>query len=283
MQPGEEVDLSGALTIRRSLERDRVIASGPPARRPLARRVGATRAGGVHRASWSAGWAVRRSEATSPPPRSATRLGKPLSVVRGYALPAWTPPDRTVLCSSYSGDTEETLACYAAAEALGANRVVATTGGALAESARRDGVPVIGLPAGLQPRAAVGYMFTVAAEAAALCAGAGTRSAPRSTPPLRTSRRPARRARRARRPRSRERSTARCRWSTAATSRRPVAYRWKTQINENAKLPAFSHELPEVDHNEIAGWEGAGDGARLSCVIAHRPRPAPARAASDSS
>jgi glucose/mannose-6-phosphate isomerase len=36
-----------------------------------------------------------------------------------------------------------------------------------------------------------------------------------------------------------------------------VAYRWKTQINENAKLPAFASELPELDHNEILGWAGA--------------------------
>ena len=34
----------------------------------------------------------------------------------------------------------------------------------------------------------------------------------------------------------------------------PVARRWKTQINENAKVPAFFSELPEADHNEICGW-----------------------------
>ena len=100
------------------------------------------------------------------------RLSQPLDVVRGYGVPPWTPPDRVIFCSSYSGNTEETLACYAAAEAVGAQRIVATTGGAIAESARRDGVPVIGMPAGLQPRAAVGYTFAIAAEVAALV-GAG--------------------------------------------------------------------------------------------------------------
>ena len=44
----------------------------------------------------------------------------------------------------------------------------------------------------------------------------------------------------------------------------PVAYRWKTQINENAKLPAFAHELPEADHNEIVGWEARRRARRLS-------------------
>ena len=94
------------------------------------------------------------------------RLARPLITVRGYGLPSWSPARAAVLCSSYSGETEETLACFDAAEALGAQRVVATTGGKLAEAARAAGVPVVGLPSGMQPRAAVGYMFAVAAELA---------------------------------------------------------------------------------------------------------------------
>ena len=60
---------------------------------------------------------------------------------------------RLVLCASYSGNTEETLACFEAAGAAGAGRVALTTGGRLAELARAEGVPVIGVPAGMQPRA----------------------------------------------------------------------------------------------------------------------------------
>ena len=87
-----------------------------------------------------------------------------MSTVRGYQLPSWTMPSSVVLCASYSGNTEETLACYEAAGALGAMRVAVTTGGRLAEAAREDGVPVIPLPAGLQPRAAVAYMIGVGAR-----------------------------------------------------------------------------------------------------------------------
>ena len=47
----------------------------------------------------------------------------------------------------------------------------------------------------------------------------------------------------------------------------PLAYRWKTQINENAKLPAFWGELPELDHNEIAGWGGAAGLAPFSAIF----------------
>ena len=96
------------------------------------------------------------------------RLTRPLVAVRGYELPSWATPEWTVLCSSYSGQTEETLACFEAAEALGARRIVASTGGALVDRAREAGVPVVGLPGIFQPRAAVAYMFVVAAEVAAL-------------------------------------------------------------------------------------------------------------------
>ena len=65
--------------------------------------------------------------------------------------------------------TEETLACFEAAGAAGAQRVALTTGGALAERAREEGVPVIGVPSGMQPRAAVVYMTVGALECAARC------------------------------------------------------------------------------------------------------------------
>jgi glucose/mannose-6-phosphate isomerase len=47
----------------------------------------------------------------------------------------------------------------------------------------------------------------------------------------------------------------------------PVAYRWKTQLNENAKVPAFASELPELDHNEVVGWQGAADHGRFSAIF----------------
>jgi glucose/mannose-6-phosphate isomerase len=186
-----------------------------------------------------------------------SRLVAPMTVVRGYELPASLLGDRAVLCSSYSGNTEETLACYEAAEALGAERITATTGGRLAELARADGVPVIGLPAGLQPRAAVGYTFTVAAEVAAIV---GVADAIRTEIDSAAARLEA--ARDAVTERASEIADALggaipCIYGADLTA--PVAYRWKCQLNENAKLPAFSHELPEADHNEIVGWESGAD------------------------
>ncbi len=183
------------------------------------------------------------------------RLTKPMLVSRGYELPAWAPAGSAVLCSSYSGNTEETLACYAAAEALGAQRLVATTGGELAEAARADSVPVIGLPAGLQPRAAVGYMFCVAAELAAL-----SLAAPRLHTEIDAAASHLGEAFGAAETRARDLAgqigdTPLIVYGSDLTA--SVAYRWKCQINENAKLPAFSSVLPEADHNEIEGWSGS--------------------------
>ncbi len=170
-----------------------------------------------------------------------------------------------MLCSSYSGNTEETIACYEAAEALGAPRIVATTGGQLADSARRDGVPVIGLPAGLQPRAAVGYTFTVAAEVAALVGAApGIRTEiDSSAAHLREAGN--RLAELAAELAERLEGSFPVIYGADLTT--PVAVRWKTQINENAKLPAFASALPEADHNEIVGWGGARESGRLSAVF----------------
>jgi glucose/mannose-6-phosphate isomerase len=193
-----------------------------------------------------------------------SRHGKPLDVVRGYGVPAWTPPDRAILCSSYSGNTEETIACYAAAEAVGAQRIVATTGGAIGDAARSDGVPVIGMPAGLQPRAAVGYTFAIAAEVAALVgAGPAIRTEIDSSASHLESARESLLALAAD-VAGRIHGSVPLLYGCGLTT--PVAYRWKCQVNENAKLPAFDHSIPELDHNEIVGWTGAEAGA-FSAVL----------------
>ncbi|HEV2075880.1 MAG TPA: bifunctional phosphoglucose/phosphomannose isomerase, partial [Thermoleophilaceae bacterium] len=185
----------------------------------------------------------------------------------------WTGPDTLVLCSSYSGDTEETLACWEAARTIGAPRVALTTGGALAEAARSDGAPVIGVPAGLQPRAAVAYMTVGALECAALCgaapslrseieasrdlldelAGEWGPEGPEESEPKEVARR--------------LRGAVAVVYGAGATA--PVARRWKTQLNENAKVPAFFSEVPEANHNEVAGLDGGAELAPLHPILLH--------------
>ncbi len=190
---------------------------------------------------------------------------------RAYGLPPWTTPDTTVLIASYSGNTEEALACYESAGALDAHRVVVTTGGRLAEAAREDRVPVIPLPGGFQPRAAVGYMIVAALEVAALC-GAG----PRLTSEIDVAAHHTEQLVEEWGPDAPEDSLAKelarglhgtATQIAGAGLTVPIAYRWKTQFNENAKVPAFAAELPELDHNEIVGWAGAPEIGRFSAVF----------------
>jgi glucose/mannose-6-phosphate isomerase len=202
---------------------------------------------------------------------AAAAIGKralrPLRTVRGYGIEPWVGPDHLVLCASYSGDTEETLSCFDAAGAAGAPRVALTTGGSLAERAREAGVPVIGIPSGMKPRAAVVYMTVAALELAASCGAA---------PPLRS-----------------EIEGARGVLDAVAAGDEPVrvagqlagtipvvhgaeltaapARRWKGQLNENAKMPAFVSVLPEANHNEIEGWTEALEQAPFSAVFLEEP------------
>jgi glucose/mannose-6-phosphate isomerase len=183
------------------------------------------------------------------------RLTRPLATVRGYELPSWATPEWTVLCSSYSGNTEETLACFEAAEVLGARRIVVSTGGALVEGAREAGVPVVGLPGIFQPRAAVAYMFTAVAEIAAL-AGAALRVYTEIDAAAAFLEREAEALQaRAAEIAAQLEGTYPVVYGADLTA--PVARRWKCQVNENAKLSAFFSELPEADHNELCGWDAA--------------------------
>ena len=192
-------------------------------------------------------------------------LGLPMLIFRDYELPPWTAPDRAILCSSYSGNTEETLACFAAAEAIGAIRYVATTGGALAEAARSSSVPVVGFPGGLQPRHAVGYGFTVASEIAALIGAAPAMRTEIDTAAAFLDDRREALVERAGKIAERIAGSVPTIYGCDLTV--PVAYRWKTQINENAKQHAFDHQLPELDHNELVGWAENGDLPQFSAVV----------------
>jgi len=203
------------------------------------------------------------------------RATRTITTVRGYALDAWIPPDSLVLCASYSGNTEEALACFEAAGAAGTGRVALTTGGKLAELAREESVPVIGVPAGMQPRAAVLYMIVATLECASLCGAAPGVHAEIDTatalleqlvedwgPDAPDDSEP--------------KAIARALQGTipvvhGAGPTTAPARRWKTQINENAAAAAFWSDLPEANHNEICGWPRGRALAPLSAVFLEDP------------
>lgn len=201
-------------------------------------------------------------------------LQVPMAVNRDYSIPGYVGSRSLVIASSYSGGTEETLAAHELASQRGARVLAITTGGELAQRAEAAGQPVVRIPGGLQPRAAVGYalfpllialsrlgLFTepqsAIDEAIAVLAAQRDRFQ-RAVPAARN---PAK--------------------SLAAElmGRAPlvlggggwkgvVAYRWKCQFNENAKSLAFSNQFPELNHNETCGWEAPeGLTSRVAAIL----------------
>jgi glucose/mannose-6-phosphate isomerase len=183
----------------------------------------------------------------------------PMIVHQGYGLPPWAADGgASVLAVSYSGNTEEVLS--GVDQAISANLDVAAvaSGGRLAEVAGERGLPYIEVPGGLQPRAGVGYQ--TAAVTAMLGAGghipdadAALVEAAAVVDLLLDG--------------GRGGAVELGRDLAAGLDDRTAviygglgvgstaAYRWKTQINENAKVPAFSGVVPEMNHNELEGWQ----------------------------
>ena len=188
-------------------------------------------------------------------------LTVPSVVVRGYELPAWVGPSTLVVAVSYSGNTEETLACIETALARGCTPLCIASGGRLAALAAERRLPLITVPPGLQPRAALGYlsMPLLAAlerlelipavekdveEAAAVVRETAALYAPTEDDDCNLAKDLA------------HRLYGLVPLVYGAGLSAPAARRWKTQLNENAKTSAFWAELPELDHNEIEAWGG---------------------------
>ena len=187
----------------------------------------------------------------------------PITRVRGFGVPSWAGPSTLVVCSSYSGDTAETLACADQAHGQGASLLCVGMGGALEQRARAWGVPFAQVPGGLHPRAALGYLFGAMAGAFAACGLSRAGIAGECAQGVAAVDRDAAAALGARLA-----TTIPLIYGSGPMA--AVAYRWKTQLNENAKMHAFSHAFPELDHNEIVAWEGAPSGTFAAVLLRDR-------------
>lgn len=201
----------------------------------------------------------------------AERAPFPVVVVRGYGIPAWVGRDTLVVASSYSGQTEETLTAFEAARRRGARALVVTSGGELGACARREGHPWIRVPAGFPPRAALAFLLIplvvlldglgaalggeqVREEAVAVLRALGAELVP-ETPVAGNPAKALALELAGRVP---------VVYGTDATG--PVAYRWRTQFEENAKVLALSGVLPEMTHNAVEAW-GGGAGTAWAVVF----------------
>ncbi len=185
------------------------------------------------------------------------RLKVPLIVHRDYDLPGWAAEETLVIAASHSGETVETLRAASEARERGLRLFVISTGGELGRQAEAAGTPFLRYEAPGQPRAAIGFGVGLMHE---LLTRAGLIVEPdslgpavealeallqRNAPDIETSANPAKQLA----------------WSTfgripviyGAGPMAPVAHRWKTQINENAKAWAAFEAMPEANHNAIEG------------------------------
>lgn len=197
----------------------------------------------------------------------APQLPVPVSVVKGYECPAWVGDGTLVFAISASGGTEETIQAASDAAVSGARTVVVTGGGELGHLGDSWGAPVIAVPTDIpQPRAALAAMAMpplVVLEEIGLWRG-GSYWLGAAIDQLK-----------------RRRDTLAVAGDTSAAAgvaRRigrtiplvhgggavgaAAAMRWKTQVNENAKAPAFWSAQPELCHNEVCGWGQHGDVTR---------------------
>jgi len=197
-------------------------------------------------------------------------MAVPVTVVKSYTLPAFVGEGTLVFAISCSGNTEETIETAADAAVAGARVVAVTSGGKLARLASSWGAPVIRVPDTIpQPRVGLGAMAIpplVVLEQIGLFPGAA------QWIDMAVEQLKARRDELAG-PKSEAAEVARRIGRTiplvhsSGALGAAAAQRWKTQINENVKAPAFWSVQPELCHNEVQGWGQHGDVTRQVMTV----------------
>lgn len=211
---------------------------------------------------------------------ASDKISVPIEVQRGYSLPAYANKNTLVLVASYSGETEESLSAFLDANKKCCKIVCISSGGSLLEFAEKMSLPYIRIPKGIPPRAALPYLFTPLpiilektglvsnvtaeiAEAVEVLKGVSNENSPEK--PVKAN------------------------FSKALASKingtiptvygfgfyRAVAQRFKQQFNENSKVPSKWESFPELNHNEIVGWERAQELAKHFSIILIRDKDEP--------
>lgn len=179
----------------------------------------------------------------------------PFVVVRDYELPAYIDKDTLFIAISYSGNTEETLSCFEKAREV-CTTLAVTSGGALASRVKH----AIIIPGGMQPRAAIAYLLIPLARTlldAGILTGIDLEEAHHVAMGVRT-----RFGDLARNIAEELKGVPMIYGHGVLAS---IARRWRQQLNENAKMPAFSFAVPECNHNELEAWEG--DMGEVTCIF----------------
>jgi glucose/mannose-6-phosphate isomerase len=200
------------------------------------------------------------------------QLTIPIEVSREYSLPKYADQKTLAIINSYSGDTEETLSSFLDALKRKCMIFCISSGGALIKYAKKHKVPFLQVPGGIPPRAALPYMLVpllVLLEKVGLVKGV-FEELDESIPLLE----------KVSQENGPETPTRDNFAKTVATHigetapiiygfgfYRSVAQRFKQQFNENSKSASKWEFFPELDHNEVVGWEGRGEQCKYFSVI----------------
>ncbi len=207
----------------------------------------------------------------------ADELEVPFLVNRNYALPDFVGPKTLVIVSSYSGNTEETIAAQKEATKRKAKILCISTGGAVTEFARKHRQACMGIPGGLQPRAALGYSFfplLVALHRIGFI-GSKDKDIKETISLLRNKGLEWGNPEHAANPALRLAALVKGKLPviySAAEHLDAVNLRWRGQISENAKQLAYGNVFPEMNHNELVGWNSLRDLLKQTHVIVLRDR-----------
>ena len=196
----------------------------------------------------------------------------PILVNRSYNIPKWVNEKTLVLASSYSGNTEETLSAFYKCSQAGAIIIAMTTGGRLEMLAQNNNLDYTVLPVGLQPRAALGLSVSITLIMLNKLGFASDSIIEELYFSF-------------------EKLTKLCDELSDCDDENPAvilaneihsmcpiiygsedltwvaALRFRGQLEENAKMLAFHHNIPEQNHNEIEGWSCHPDLLATKCII----------------
>ncbi len=196
----------------------------------------------------------------------------PYLVCRDYNVPKWVNSNSLVICSSYSGNTEETISAFHKSKDRGASICGITTGGKLLKLLENHKKDYVKIPKGLQPRAAVAFSFIPIIKLIEKIGLVNSNlkfwfeetvntlnnnrvyygSEGNKNPVYLLA--------------NKLYKKIPIIYSDSSTMR-VNAVRLKGQLNENGKMLAYSNELPELNHNEIVGWQNNQEIFEHLCVL----------------
>jgi len=201
----------------------------------------------------------------------------PIIVVKEGGLPAFVGKGSLLVAASYSGNTAETLAGCAEAMRREADIACVSSGGELLDMAEKNGFPIVKVPGDMQPRAALGYLAVATLSLLAAAVGISiveqVREAIEILDKLAVALAPG----------AAETENSAVSLARKMVGKVPIVYggsrvaavaanRWKCQLNENSKVPAFRNEYPEMGHNEIVGWSDGNPLRSAALLVALRDR-----------